>query len=159
MKYFSVNKSALMGQSIYKYLDNVSIVDSMERKHSVYIDGNVRLLEFYFKSCSPCKLKTPVLNQVSTRFKDVKNFKLIKIENGRIDDFNDYTSYLKTNRGITLYDSAGIFSKNLGIDAYPYEIIVDKKGVIRYIFDGFDHSVNNLYYTETINKITTLLNE
>lgn len=159
MKYFSVNKLALMGRSIYKYLDNVSIVDSMERKHSVYIDGNVRLLEFYFKSCSPCKLKIPVLNRVSSRFKDVKNFKLINIENGRIDDFNDYTSYLKTKRGLALYDSAGIFSKNLGIDAYPYEIIVDKKGVIRYIFDGFDHSVNNLYYTETINKITTLLNE
>src|SRR5690606_32134032 len=115
--------------------------------------GKVYLIEFYFKNCSPCILKEPVLEKLKVNL-DSNFFSVIYVQNGAIDSYETFLETCKekgsTNR---LYDISGELSNRLNIEGYPSEIIVDKNGMIRYSSTGFGNDLAKYYLSKTTHRI------
>jgi peroxiredoxin len=159
MKTCTKNKSELIGNEIKDYVNSTSLKNSTNSTMPFFNKGKVYLIEFYFNSCLPCRLKEPALKNIKTEFKD-QDFQLFNIQNGGIDSLSKFIESCKINGFENrLYDSSGIFAHNLNIESFPYEIIIDKKGIIRYVFAGFGEGIDAQYNKETSKKINQLLNE
>ena len=102
-------------------------------------DGNVVLLEFWFKFCGPCVKATPRLNSMNEKYKN-NNFLMYGVEFR--EDFprknlQEYVSKIKMNYPV-LYKGKDI-ANEYAIGAAPTIMIIDKKGNIVYLEAGFDH--------------------
>ncbi|MRM83996.1 TlpA disulfide reductase family protein [Riemerella anatipestifer] len=91
--------------------------------------GKPTLINFWFTKCPPCISEIPSLQKLKEKFGDRVNFISVTFENQKsIDDF------VKKYK----YDYKHIpNSKNqideLGIEAYPTNIILDKNGIIKIV--------------------------
>lgn len=120
------------------------------------IGKKVVLLDFYFTTCLPCIAKRRALEKLKERL--TNEVEIILIDNGDIDSFERFKAEKKTNIE-TLYDTGGILAKNLNLHSFPYEIIIDKKGIIRRVDLGYNESVEALYLESVTHKIQSLSNE
>jgi thiol-disulfide isomerase/thioredoxin len=123
-------------------------------------DGKVYLVDFFFNNCPPCRAKEPYVQQIA---KEISNpsFEVLYIESGKYDQYATYRRNYERLGGKVLYDMQNTLSDSLGINSYPFELIIDKKGKVRYISEGFaaNKQTGELYVTQTKEKIQKLLNE
>ena len=52
---------------------------SVTEKNDYLLENGVTLLDFYAEWCGPCKMLTPVIDDLSTEFSDNKDVKITKI--------------------------------------------------------------------------------
>jgi thioredoxin 1 len=52
---------------------------SVTEKNDYLLENGVTLLDFYAEWCGPCKMLTPVIDDLSTEFSDNKEVKITKI--------------------------------------------------------------------------------
>lgn len=123
--------------------------------------GKVIMLDFYFNNCSPCRKKLPDLVRLKKHYIENKDFVLLAVHRGGSESFSDFLSILKDfpKELNYLYDSSSMAEKYLGINGYPFEILIDKSGHIREQFEGYTDDVSLIYEQKTIKKIDALLNE
>lgn len=123
--------------------------------------GKVILIDFYFNRCSQCIKKMPDLKKLQNHYKENKDFVLLSVHRGGSESFDEFLTMLHNfpSELSYAYDSSSRASKHLGIEGYPHEILIDKKGLVRDQFGGYSDDVSLVYKKNLIKKIDALLNE
>jgi thiol-disulfide isomerase/thioredoxin len=139
---------------------NVSLIKGDTNFIMPATGNTVYLIDFFFNNCAPCRAKEPYVLQVEKAVNDT-NFEVLYIESGKYDTYEVYKKNYGRLLGKVLYDKGNQLSDSLKIDGYPFEIILDKKGIVRYVSAGFDNStgVPEKYVQQTKEKIQQLLYE
>jgi peroxiredoxin len=99
--------------------------------------GKVVLIDFWAQWCEPCKKELPQLEKLSKEFKDV----VILAVN--LDKSKDNAQRLAKQLGLTmpvLLDPAGSVAATYDLPKMPTSFLVDKKGIVRYVHEGFEGS-------------------
>jgi thiol-disulfide isomerase/thioredoxin len=145
---------ALGEKSIHAFLSGVSLQTGTGKAADPFPTGKIYLLEFYFYRCPPCRAKHASLQEIDA-MTDNNDVEIIYIDNGKIDEVADFHYRLsKTEK--QYYDSAALLINQLQIKSFPFEIIIDKKGVIRYVSKGYDKDKKEEYIRKTIANIESL---
>ena len=100
------------------------------------LKGKVLLLDFWYRGCFPCLKATPDLIKMQEEFKE----HLVIIGVNDIDekqDITDYYAYKKGNYFSTFKNDKDI-SKSLKINIFPTIIILNQKGEVVEVNQGFD---------------------
>lgn len=162
LKIIQSGNSELIGKNINIFFREVSWLNvSKDTVPTNILDGKVCLIEMYFQNCGPCRIKDPVLKQLEQHYAGDNRMKVIYLQNGAIDDFDVYSKRddVVHSRLTRFYDVNGAFCKNVKSEGYPFELIVDKDGIIRHVSLGYANEINKMYYKETLDKINLLINE
>jgi thiol-disulfide isomerase/thioredoxin len=122
------------------------------------LKGKVVLFDFWFIGCAPCKQKEPSLAALAQKYAPDK-VQIICINTGLNDGFRRYKNYQLDKNILSLYDSAGLFTRALGINGLPQEYIVSKDGRIVAASSGFGANSALYYEKTTIDKIEQQLKQ
>ncbi len=113
------------------------------------LGDNVTILNFWFTSCAPCIKEMPVLNALVDSFagKPVSFYAFTYEKTDEVENFLKKKQF-KFNHAV---DAKSIIDK-LGVSQYPLTIILDKKGLVRYISQS-----EIITYEQIKNQINRLL--
>jgi peroxiredoxin len=113
------------------------------------LKGKVIVMNFWFEGCPPCIAEMPSLNKLVDEF---SGSEVVFIAWSR-DNSDSVKKFLKQKPfKYQQIADASYFAKKHGVDlgGWPVNIIIDKKGIVRYIRSGgppedSDYSDNNYY--------------
>ena len=149
---FLIKESEISINSQEKKIVNTSLRDIDNKFFDLRVaESKIIFFEFWFKECLPCWEKMQTLNKLKAKFKDDTTVIFITVNAGKIDPFNDFKSEVgkETYKGyINLYDSAGVYGKQFGLEGYPTDVIIYRGEVLR-VFNGWTLDVTGVYLTET----------
>ena len=119
-------------------------------------NGKIILLDFWASWCKPCKEEFPFLIEL---FEQNSNNNFIVLAVNIDTDIENLKKFVNNlNKDVSfkiIFDPDSKIPAIYNIDSMPSVIVIDKKGVIRYIHIGFINSDKEKYKKE----IETLLNE
>ena len=98
--------------------------------------GQVVMLNFWASWCGPCRKEMPLLDDMSKRY-SAAGFVLYGVN---VEEDNTDAKKLIKELGVTfpiLYDTESKASSLYNVDAMPTTVVIDKKGVIRYVNRGY----------------------
>lgn len=98
--------------------------------------GQVVMLNFWASWCGPCRTEMPLLEEMSKRY-SAAGFVLYGVN---VEEDNTDAKKLIKDLGVTfpiLYDTESKASSLYNVDAMPTTVVIDKKGVIRYVNRGY----------------------
>ncbi len=101
--------------------------------------GHVVIVDFWAQWCEPCKRELPELQKLAQRYAD----KQVVVLTVNIDKERGNAERLVRQLGLTLpvlLDSAGSVAAVYDLPKMPSSFVIDKKGVVRYVHDGFNGS-------------------
>ena len=99
--------------------------------------GKVVLVDFWAQWCEPCKKELPQLDRLSKEYAP-KGVVVLAIN---IDKQRDNAERMVKQLGLTLdvlLDPAGSVAGTYDLPKMPTSFVVDKKGIVRYVNEGFD---------------------
>lgn len=142
--------SQLVGKEVSDFIFN----DINGKQYSnADLIGKVTLIDLWATWCKPCVESLPFLATINNSFSHEK-FQLWSISTD--EQKVTLEKFLKENKVPTwlmLHDPELKTKEIFKVDLYPVTILIDKKGVIRYIYLGKGHEA------ETALKINLLMNE
>ena len=100
-------------------------------------EGKVLVLDFWATWCVPCKASFPKLDAIYRKYKGT-GLELIGVnedESGAKDEIDSFISDTGATFPIIL-DSKQKVAEKYGVEAMPSTIVIDKKGVVRFVHDG-----------------------
>lgn len=124
--------------------------------------GKPMLINYWFKTCGPCKAEMPALNKIKEKYGDRVHFVAITY-----DDKNDVEQVLKAHpfNFLHLIEAKALIGE-LEINGAPKNIFVDKNGIIRQVYDNvddvYDEATRSVLHgdgKEIMQMLDTLLNE
>jgi peroxiredoxin len=99
--------------------------------------GKVVVLDFWAQWCEPCKRELPELEKLSKAYAG-KDVAFVSIN---IDKQRDNAARLAQQLGLTFdvgLDPAGSVAGQYDLPKMPTSFVIDKKGVVRYVHEGFE---------------------
>src|SRR5262245_45070311 len=99
--------------------------------------GKVVLLDFWAQWCEPCKKELPQLEKLAKEFSS-RGVAVVSIS---IDKQRNNAERLATQLGISFpvgLDPTGTVAARYDLPKMPTSYLIDRKGIIRYIHEGFD---------------------
>jgi peroxiredoxin len=99
--------------------------------------GKVVLIDFWAQWCEPCKKELPQLQKLQQEFA-AKDVVILTVN---IDKSRENAERLAQQLGITLQvalDPAGSVAATYDLPKMPSSFVVDKKGIVRYVHEGFE---------------------
>jgi peroxiredoxin len=99
--------------------------------------GKVVLVDFWAQWCEPCKKELPQLDRLSKEYA-AKGVVVLAVN---IDKQRDNAERMVKQLGLTLdvlLDPAGSVAGSYDLPKMPTSFVVDKKGIVRYVNEGFD---------------------
>jgi len=106
--------------------------------------GQVVMLNFWASWCGPCRKEMPLLDEMSKRYSSA-GFVLYGVN---VEEDNTDAKKLLKDLGVTfpiLFDTESKASSLYNVDAMPTTVVIDKKGVIRYVNRGYKAGDENKY--------------
>jgi thiol-disulfide isomerase/thioredoxin len=98
--------------------------------------GRVVLLDFWASWCGPCRMLAPRLSALKDKF-GAQGLSVIGITTDDAEKAAVFAERTQMRYGIVV-DKEGETSRAYGVTALPTMVLVDKKGVVREVFIGFD---------------------
>ena len=98
--------------------------------------GKIVLLDFWASWCAPCRMTMPVVEGLSREYEN--DMVLLAVNMGEAKDSVENYVY---NEGISariLLDEKRTVSAVYGIRAIPMNVIIDRSGVVRHVYTGYD---------------------
>jgi peroxiredoxin len=114
--------------------------------------GDVVMLNFWASWCGPCRQEMPLLDSIYKQYKDM-GFTLIGVNvepNSR--DANAWLMKTPVSYPI-LYDTKSQVSQLYHVQAMPTTVIIDRKGIVRFVHNGYLPGDENQY----MNSIRALI--
>jgi thiol-disulfide isomerase/thioredoxin len=104
------------------------------------LKGKVTLIDFWASWCLPCRMIAPKLGGLRDRF-GAQGLSVVGITT---DDAEQAAVFAERHhmRYPSVVDKAGETSRAYGISGLPTVVLVDKTGVVRDVFVGFDPSAD-----------------
>ena len=98
--------------------------------------GAVVYVDFWASYCLPCRESFPLLSELRDRF-NRQTFEVIAVSND-VDprDAKRFTETYKVSFPV-LSDPSGYVAKTYGVKALPMGFLIDEKGVIQKVHEGF----------------------
>jgi peroxiredoxin len=99
--------------------------------------GKVVLIDFWAQWCEPCKKELPQLDQLAKQYA-AKGVVIVAVN---IDKQRDNAERMVKQLGVSLpvlLDPAGSVAGSYDLPKMPTSFVVDKKGIVRYVNEGFD---------------------
>lgn len=106
--------------------------------------GKVVLINFWATWCGPCRKEMPLLDQLQKKYSPL-GFTLLGVnveEDGRL--FDTFLRDVPVSFPILLDPANGV-SKLYQVEAMPSTVIIDRKGNVRYIHQGYQPGDENKY--------------
>ncbi|MFC0322346.1 DsbE family thiol:disulfide interchange protein [Gallibacterium melopsittaci] len=95
--------------------------------------GQVYLINIWGSWCQYCKQEFPLLHHISQQYQlPIIGIDYLDKRENALNTLAELGNPFQLNA----YDSKGVFAAELGINGAPYTFIIDKKGIIRYFFEG-----------------------
>ncbi len=110
--------------------------------------GSVLLLDVWATWCEPCRDALPIYEQLATEYgsRGLKVYALNVDEDSRA--IPGFLTETKVNLPILLDANAQVAEKTLGVKMMPTSFLVDRKGVVRFVHEGFAEEFLQKYQTE-----------
>lgn len=106
--------------------------------------GNVVMLNFWASWCGPCRQEMPLLESIYQKYKDL-GFTLVGVnvepDSGKA---NAWLKATPVNYPI-LYDTQSKVSQLYQVQAMPTTVIIDRKGMVRFLHRGYLPGDENEY--------------
>jgi thiol-disulfide isomerase/thioredoxin len=112
--------------------------------------GNLVVMEFWSKTCPPCRQHTPLLDQVYRELKETEDFLFFAVNANLADTSNETVAQLFKSWGGSiplLRDLQETSYTKLGINMYPHTIIVGRDGRLQLYRPGMHASPEPLLAT------------
>ncbi len=116
--------------------------------------GQVVLLNFWASWCGPCRQEMPILDQLYHKYHQA-GFTLIGVN---VEPASEAATKILASNPVAfpvLFDKASTVSNLYGVPGMPSTIIVDRKGTVRYVHQGYKPGDENEY----LDQIRTLMRE
>jgi peroxiredoxin len=101
--------------------------------------GKVVVLDFWAQWCEPCKRELPELDKLQKEYAQ-KGVKIITVN---IDKQREHAAELVRTLGLSsldvLLDPAGAVAATYDLPKMPSSYLVDKKGVVRFVHEGYEN--------------------
>ncbi|MGN6177814.1 MAG: TlpA family protein disulfide reductase [Mucilaginibacter sp.] len=100
--------------------------------------GKVVVLNFWFIACPPCRREMPGLNELAFEFARKTDVVFIAIA---LDKKWSLKDFIKTHPlAYHIIDEGQVFSDRYRIHTYPTNVVLDKKGIVRFSDEGFSNT-------------------
>ncbi len=101
------------------------------------LKGKVTYIDFWASWCAPCRQSFPVLDSMAKKFAD-SGFVVVGVNKDvQIKDAQKFL--LRTPASFTLvHDADNVIAKAFDFKTMPTGFLVDRKGVVRYVHEGFN---------------------
>lgn len=99
--------------------------------------GKVVLVDFWAQWCEPCKKELPELDKLSKQYA-AKGVVIVAVN---IDKQRENAERMVKQLGVSLpvlLDPAGSVAGTYDLPKMPTSFVVDKKGIVRFVNEGFD---------------------
>jgi thiol-disulfide isomerase/thioredoxin len=100
------------------------------------LKGRVVLLDFWASWCGPCRMLAPRLSALKDKF-GAQGLSVVGITTDDAEKAAVFAEKTQMRYGIVV-DKDGETSRAYGVTALPTMLLVDKKGVVREVFIGYD---------------------
>lgn len=100
------------------------------------LKGRVVLLDFWASWCGPCRMLAPRLSALKDKF-GAQGLEVVGITTDDAEKAAIFAEKTQMRYGIVV-DKDGETSRAYGVTALPTMLLVDKKGLVREVFIGYD---------------------
>jgi peroxiredoxin len=115
--------------------------------------GKVVLIDFWAQWCEPCKKELPQLDRLAKEYAG-KGVVVVAVN---IDKQRDNAARMVKQLGVSLdvlLDPAGSVAGSYDLPKMPTSFVVDKKGIIRYVNEGFDGPKDVERFKQELDELT-----
>ena len=115
--------------------------------------GKVVLLDFWAQWCEPCKRELPELEKLHRAYA-AKGVVVIGVN---IDKQRDNAERLVKQLGISFdvgLDPSGATAGTYDLPKMPTSFVIDKKGVVRFVHDGFEGGEDVARFRKELDELT-----
>ncbi len=115
--------------------------------------GQVVLIDFWAQWCEPCKKELPQLEKLSREYA-ARGVVVLAVN---IDKQRDNAERMAKQLGLTLdvlLDPAGSVAGSYDLPKMPTSFVVDKKGIVRYVNEGFDGPQDVARFKQELDELT-----
>jgi thiol-disulfide isomerase/thioredoxin len=116
--------------------------------------GQVVMINFWASWCGPCRQEMPILEKLHTKYKPM-GFSMIGVN---VEPDSELAKNWLKATPVTfpiLFDTKSEVSKLYSVPGMPTTVIVDRKGNLRWMHQGYKPGVENEY----LNQIRALVRE
>jgi thiol-disulfide isomerase/thioredoxin len=105
---------------------------------SKQLKGRVLVINFWFTACGPCIKEMPLLNELAASY-NVKNVIFLAPAPEKPAKIK---RFLKKNTfKYNIIPASKQYIKAMGIENFPTHLVIDKNGIIRQVFIGYDEEI------------------
>ena len=97
--------------------------------------GKVVLLDFWATWCNPCRISMPLLEQLQKEYPQYLVLLTVNLQDPR-DEVREFMRQQNLNSQVLL-DESGDVGKVYEAGQIPMQVLIDKRGIVRYIKVGF----------------------
>ncbi|MDB4968247.1 MAG: putative thiol:disulfide interchange protein DsbE [Myxococcales bacterium] len=115
--------------------------------------GKVVLIDFWAQWCEPCKKELPQLEKLAREYAG-KGVVIVAVN---IDKQRENAERMAKQLGLTmdvLLDPAGSVASSYDLPKMPTSFVVDKKGIVRYVNEGFDGPKDVERFKQELDELT-----
>ena len=117
------------------------------------LKGKVVLIDFWAQWCEPCKKELPQLDRLSKEYAQ-KGVVIVAVN---IDKQRENAERMVKQLGVSLQvllDPAGSVAGTYDLPKMPTSFVVDKKGIVRFINEGFDGPKDVDRFKQELDELT-----
>jgi peroxiredoxin len=117
------------------------------------LKGKVVLIDFWAQWCEPCKKELPQLDKLAKEYAG-KGVQIVAVN---IDKQRGNAERMVKQLGLSLdvlLDPAGSVAGSYDLPKMPTSFVVDKKGIVRYVNEGFDGPKDVDRFKQELDELT-----
>ncbi len=102
------------------------------------LKGKIVVLNFWFMGCVPCRKEMPALNELAYEYARQPDVVFIAIA---LDKKPALKEFIKTHPlAYQVVADGQLYNRRYGVDIYPTNVIIDRKGIVCFSDDGFSNT-------------------